>query len=129
VNRIFWQDQPLDLDLHEENGDAWLSLDALTRALDGHLLELPGETIGFCLPDDRCLPLRGDDLRRTEQETQVRLAALAALGIVAEGAPPAGQMLLGDPLPDLTMPTLDGQPVALRDLIGKPTLLFAWASW
>jgi peroxiredoxin len=38
-------------------------------------------------------------------------------------------MLLGDPLPDLTMPTLDGQPVALRDLIGKPTLLFAWASW
>lgn len=36
---------------------------------------------------------------------------------------------IGQPLPDVTLPTLDGAPLRLRDLLGKRVLRFCWASW
>ena len=36
---------------------------------------------------------------------------------------------VGDPMPDLTLRGLDGQPFPLRSLGGTPALIFMWASW
>jgi hypothetical protein len=48
-------------------------------------------------------------------------------------APPAGYRLVinwvGKPLPSLTLPDLQGRPVALERYRGKDLLLVFWASW
>ncbi len=36
---------------------------------------------------------------------------------------------VGDPMPDLTLRTLDGEPFQLSHLHGKRALIFMWASW
>ena len=36
---------------------------------------------------------------------------------------------VGDPLPDVTLRTLDGQPFQLSSLLGQRALIFMWASW
>ncbi len=36
---------------------------------------------------------------------------------------------VGSQLPPLTLPTLEGGEIALRDLRGKRLLLFFWGSW
>ncbi len=36
---------------------------------------------------------------------------------------------VGTPLPDLTLPRLDGGTVGFGDLRGKKVLLFMWGSW
>ena len=36
---------------------------------------------------------------------------------------------VGMPLPDLTLPTLDGENLRFADLRGKKLLLFMWGSW
>jgi thiol-disulfide isomerase/thioredoxin len=35
----------------------------------------------------------------------------------------------GQPLPDLQFTTLQGQPVALRSFVGRPTVVNLWATW
>jgi thiol-disulfide isomerase/thioredoxin len=35
----------------------------------------------------------------------------------------------GQPLPDLQFATLEGQPVALRSFVGRPTVVNLWATW
>jgi cytochrome c biogenesis protein CcmG, thiol:disulfide interchange protein DsbE len=41
----------------------------------------------------------------------------------------AATLTTGTPAPDLTLPSLDGDPVSLTDLRGKRLLLFFWGSW
>jgi peroxiredoxin len=36
---------------------------------------------------------------------------------------------VGDPLPDVTLQTMDGQPFQLKSLRGQRALIFMWASW
>ncbi len=36
---------------------------------------------------------------------------------------------VGDPLPDIILPRLDGGDLALRELRGRRRLLFFWGSW
>ena len=36
---------------------------------------------------------------------------------------------VGDPLPDVMLRTLDGQPFPLNSLRGTRALIFMWASW
>ncbi len=36
---------------------------------------------------------------------------------------------VGDPAPEFTLPSLDGQPVSLSSYRGKRVILFMWASW
>ena len=40
-----------------------------------------------------------------------------------------GRGRVGDVLPDLTLPTLDGTPFAFHSLRGRRFLLFFWGSW
>ncbi len=39
------------------------------------------------------------------------------------------QPAIGHPAPDFALTTLDGQPIALADLAGKPVVLNFWATW
>jgi hypothetical protein len=40
-----------------------------------------------------------------------------------------GTITVGQALPPLTLPDLEGQPLALESLRGKRVLLFMWGSW
>ena len=41
----------------------------------------------------------------------------------------ARQIKAGDPAPDFTLKSLDGEPVTLSDYRGRKLILFMWASW
>jgi peroxiredoxin len=43
--------------------------------------------------------------------------------------PQQDMLTVGDQAPALTLPTMTGQPLHLRDLMGKKYILFMWASW
>ena len=126
---IQWRDKLLNVAVREAEGTAWLALDEIVAVLEGHLQPLPGDGLGLCSADDICLPLGPDDLRLENGVQLVRLASLSPLGLGATGSLSQGQILLGDPLPELTFTRLEGGSFALRELPQKPTLLFAWASW
>lgn len=38
-------------------------------------------------------------------------------------------MSVGDRLPDVILPTLDGRPFDFQTLHRRPALVFMWASW
>ncbi len=40
-----------------------------------------------------------------------------------------GFVRAGDAVPEITLPSLDGEPVSLSDYRGKRLLVFMWASW
>jgi peroxiredoxin Q/BCP len=48
---------------------------------------------------------------------------------MAQTAPSPGGLAVGAPAPDVTLPTVDGGALRLRDLRGRRVLLFCWASW
>jgi cytochrome c biogenesis protein CcmG/thiol:disulfide interchange protein DsbE len=55
------------------------------------------------------------------------LAAWAAL-LATRGLPAAGPQV-GDPAPDFAVADLDGRPLRLADLAGRPVIVNFWASW
>jgi len=49
-----------------------------------------------------------------------RFLVLASAGLVLAGAARAGELKIGSPVPDFTLPSAaDGKPVALKELLGK----------
>ena len=40
-----------------------------------------------------------------------------------------GVARIGDPVPDITLPRLDGELLDLRELRGRRIALFFWGSW
>ena len=54
---------------------------------------------------------------------------LAMWAAVALGAPQLGQHRTYPPLPGITLTQLDGQPVPLAALEGKPMIINIWATW
>ncbi len=36
---------------------------------------------------------------------------------------------VGERAPDFTLPTVDGAPLGLSDLLGRKVVMFIWASW
>ena len=39
------------------------------------------------------------------------------------------QLMIGSPVPDFSLPALDGKEFTLSAQRGKKVLLYAWASW
>ena len=37
--------------------------------------------------------------------------------------------IVGEKAPDFTLPTVDGLPLSLSDLLGRKVVMFVWASW
>jgi cytochrome c biogenesis protein CcmG/thiol:disulfide interchange protein DsbE len=59
----------------------------------------------------------------------ILLAVLAAALVLARAdAPPSGART-GSPAPDFALVDLDGEPVRLADLRGRPVVVNFWASW
>lgn len=60
----------------------------------------------------------------------VPLLLLVILGVVlASRAPSASPTAIGRPAPDFTVADLDGNPIRLADLRGRPVIVNFWASW
>ncbi|MEM7306404.1 MAG: hypothetical protein AAF682_07035 [Planctomycetota bacterium] len=58
------------------------------------------------------------------------LAALCAAVLAGSGSAQLGNpWAIGEPLPDLRLPTIDGDTLALSDLRGKKVILIEFASW
>ena len=38
-------------------------------------------------------------------------------------------LAVGDQLPDISLPDLDGRPIRLSDYRGRRLFIFMWASW
>ena len=57
--------------------------------------------------------------------------ALNAAASAAAPPPPAGVVpaKIGDALPAITLPNLEGQTIDLRSYAGRPLLINVWASW
>ena len=127
--KLYWQGQALALNLKAHDEDYWVSLPDILEAVGGHVKNLPKGALGFCLADDRCLPLGAADTFEAGGITWLRVRALSPLGLQSDSDTPADLPVLGDPMPNLSLPDLQGQPFALSSLQGKPSLIFAWASW
>lgn len=125
-----------DTTLHSLRNEA-APLAGLAGALGWELKDLGGDRFGLCPAPDRCVPvpeaaIDGDDLRLDHAE------ALAALGLVAAhdahhtvlevaSTRPAG-LGAGDVV-DLSLPDVHtGLPTPLVKP-GRPTAIYAWASW
>jgi cytochrome c biogenesis protein CcmG/thiol:disulfide interchange protein DsbE len=77
--------------------------------------------------------------RRTLAVVLVGLGALALIVLVALFVPlgrsgpdtmtVGGHPLVGDPAPEIALETLDGDPVTLSALRGRPVLVNFWATW
>ena len=37
--------------------------------------------------------------------------------------------IVGNRAPGFTLPTVDGSPLSLSDLLGRKVVMFSWASW
>ncbi|MFK2931051.1 TlpA family protein disulfide reductase [Dyella agri] len=62
--------------------------------------------------------------------TPLRCVAVACLLCVLGMSPvSANDLRVGQPAPDITLDTLDGQHIALHDLRGKTVILTFWATW
>jgi hypothetical protein len=66
------------------------------------------------------------------------LAMVLVLGWARAAAEPSLDALISDfqlvpvahqPAPGFSLETLDGQRLAPRDLIGRPAILYFWATW
>lgn len=43
--------------------------------------------------------------------------------------PDAPLARVGERAPGFTLPTVDGPPLSLSDLLGRKVVMFTWASW
>lgn len=65
-------------------------------------------------------------MRTDTAQRALNAAARAAAPVPPGGVVPAG---IGDPLPAIVLPDMQGKPMDLRSLRGRPLLINVWASW
>ena len=90
---------------------------------------------GAC-KDVRCVPLpagvrHGDRVRLDRFAETMRMPLLhdEERGLWSLGPPAGGHALASAHVPDVVLPTLDGEPFPLSRLRGTKVLIAAWASW
>jgi cytochrome c biogenesis protein CcmG, thiol:disulfide interchange protein DsbE len=59
----------------------------------------------------------------------VPLLLLVILGALLFGRGPSSPTAIGSLAPDFTLASLEGEPVSLADLRGRPVIVNFWASW
>ena len=80
-------------------------------------------------------PERGVDLRRLGRPYLVAAGVVPLLLAVLLGAyvltltPAPSPTAIGNPAPDFAVADLDGNPIRLADLRGRPVIVNFWASW
>ena len=78
---------------------------------------------------------RGTDLRRLGRTHLVIAATLPLILMSALGAflvwraPAVSPTAIGNVAPDLSLADLDGNPIRMADLRGRPVIINFWASW
>jgi hypothetical protein len=83
---------------------------------------------------ERCVPLPESDGSTLDAEALSERLGMALVhdeghGLWALGPESGGGTLLTAELPELSLPSRDGTPFAIRSLRGQKVLLVAWASW
>jgi cytochrome c biogenesis protein CcmG/thiol:disulfide interchange protein DsbE len=77
----------------------------------------------------------GPDLRRLPRPYLVAAALVPLLLVVGLGAvmlsrlPSTSPTAIGSVAPDFTLASLDGEPIRLAELRGRPVIVNFWASW
>jgi cytochrome c biogenesis protein CcmG/thiol:disulfide interchange protein DsbE len=76
----------------------------------------------------------GPDLRRLPLPYLVVAAGLPLILVLVLGAlllarSPSPPTAIGSVAPDFTLATLDGEPISLAELRGRPVIVNFWASW
>ncbi|HVA86789.1 MAG TPA: TlpA disulfide reductase family protein [Candidatus Saccharimonadales bacterium] len=56
-------------------------------------------------------------------------ALLLSVALLVAGCSSSGTAKVGDPAPEISGTTLDGQPLTLSSLRGRPVVVNFWASW
>lgn len=67
--------------------------------------------------------------RQAAHRTALLAALAAGCAIWGTGSALLSMARQGQPLPDTALATLDGGPVRLRSMLGKPVVLNLWATW
>ena len=60
---------------------------------------------------------------------QQHLPRWIAILFVTLSSPVVGQIAVGEPFPDLALPTLDGETRSVSDYLGQKVILHVFASW
>ncbi|GAC1332944.1 MAG: hypothetical protein NVSMB13_21720 [Mycobacteriales bacterium] len=111
--------------------DQLFAEERLVAAETGWLLKPEGACKG-----ERCVPLPGEarrdgrvDVRVLAERLRMPLVHDTERGLWALGPESGGQALADATAPDLVLPNLAGEPIALSSLRGRKVLIAAWASW
>ena len=141
------RDRLLNLDIHDLDGRAFVSMAVVVDAFGAKLEAVSDDTITVCVEDDVCAIVRTDGTDdRVAGDDASRLVALSAVPelfrahfdwndsldalALSPGADPSTAAIAkGDPMPDVVLPDMDGSPVALSAYRGKRIIMYTWASW